>query len=291
MADADITIIRRTDSRYPHLLGQISDPPDTLYCRGNTALLDSFCVAVVGTRNATEYGLRVTADIVGQLATNGITITSGLALGIDAAAHRAAVDAGGHTIAVLGQGVRDAHIGPSSNMPLARDILSHDGLLLSECDGQDYHAGTFPRRNRIVSGLSRGVLVVEADRKSGSLITAKCALEQNRDVFAIPGSIYWPRSVGANLIIQEGARPVMTATDVLESYKLRQIPLPEQALSTSDPAQECILALLREHGPLHIDALISRSGMESSRILAAVALLELRDCIAHQGGGTYLSLQ
>lgn len=288
MADPDITVIERADSRFPAALAQIADPPERLYARGNVGLLDSFCFAVVGTRKASEYGLQVTADIVGQLATSGITIVSGLAAGIDSAAHRATITAGGRTIAVFGTGVDDASIYPTDNVRLANDILSSGGLLISEyAPGTHGQLWTFPARNRIISGLSRGVLVVEADRKSGSLITAKSALDQNRDVFAVPGSIYWPRSVGANALIQEGARPVTSATDILESYKLRQIPLPEQALSTSDPTQECILALLREHGPLHMDALVTHSGMESSHVLASVALLELRDRIAHQGSGIY----
>lgn len=288
VAYTDITIIERSDERYPTMLGQIADPPAQLYVRGNKALLDSFCFAVVGTRKASEYGLQVTEEIVGQLATNGFTIVSGLATGIDAAAHRATLHSNGKTIAVLGGGIDDATIGPRENLRLASDILSSGGALISEYGpGYPPDKWTFPKRNRIISGLSRGVLVVEADRKSGSLITAKSALDQNRDVFAVPGSIYWPRSIGANLLIQEGARPVMSATDIFESYKLRQVPLPEEALSTSDPVQECILALLREHGPLHMDALMSRSGLAPSRIMAGIALLELRDRIIHQGGGIY----
>jgi len=288
MTDTDITVIGRSDERYPQLLTQIADPPECLYVRGNTAVLDSFCFAVVGTRKASDYGIRVTADIVGQLAAHGLTIVSGLAAGIDSAAHRAALTAGGPTIAVFGTGVDDASIYPTDNVGLAHDILNAGGLLMSEyAPGTHGQQWTFPARNRIISGLSRGVLVIEADRKSGSLITAKSALDQNRDVFAVPGSIYWPRSVGANALIQDGARPVMTAADILESYKLRQVPLPQTDLSTSDPAQECILALLREHGPLHLDTLVTRSGLESSRIMSSIAHLELRDTIAHLGGGTY----
>lgn len=288
MAHQDIIVIEQTDAGFPALLRHIANPPARLYARGNIELMHSFCFAVVGTRKASEYGLQVTADIVGQLAANGLTIVSGLASGIDTAAHRAALNAQGNTIAVFGTGVDDASIFPVENVRLANEIVSHGGLLLSEYPpGTEGRTFTFPERNRIISGLSRGVLVVEADRKSGSLITARAALDQNRDVFAIPGSIYWPRSIGANLIIQEGARPVMLATDILESYKMRQIPLPEKALSTSDPTQESILALLREHGPLHMDALVAQSGIESSHVMASIAMLELRDRIDHQGSGVY----
>jgi DNA processing protein len=288
MAPQEITVIERSDPRYPTLLKHIADPPERLYARGDTMLLNSFCLGVVGPRKASDYGLQVAADIVGQLATNGLTIVSGLAAGIDSAAHRAALTAKGKTIAVFGTGVDDASIFPADNVHLAHDIIEHGGLLVSEYPaGTEGRPFTFPMRNRIISGLSRGVLVIEADRKSGSLITAKSALDQNRDVFAVPGSIYWPRSVGTNLLIQEGARPVLTAVDILESYKLRQIPLPEKAMSTSDPTQECILALLREHGPLHMDALVSLSGREPSHIMAALSLMDLRDIIVHQGGGVY----
>jgi DNA processing protein len=288
VAETDIIVIEITESRYPELLKRISDPPARLYCRGNVKLLDSFCIGVVGTRRASDYGRQVAADVVGQLAQNGVTIVSGLAAGIDSVAHRTTLDVQGATIAVFGTGIDDASIFPAENVRLARDIVANGGLLVSE-----YEAGIrgqlwmFPMRNRIISGLSRGVLVVEADRKSGSLITAKAALDQDRDVFAIPGSIYWPRSIGANLLIQQGARPVLCAADILESYKLRQIPLPEQCLSTCDPTQERILALLRENGPMHLDALTAQSEAETPSVMGAIAMLELLGTIVHQGAGIY----
>lgn len=288
MAEADIISIETGDSRYPELLKKIADPPAQLYCRGNIALLDSFCIGVVGTRKASDYGREAAADIVGQLATNGVTIVSGLACGIDSVAHRAALDANGATIAVFGTGIADTDIFPVENIRLAHDIIERGGLLVSEYPaGMRGQLWMFPARNRIISGLSRGVLVVEADKKSGSLITAKAALDQDRDVFAVPGSIYWPRSIGANLLIQQGARPVLCAADILESYKLRQVPLPEQCLSTSDPVQESILALLQQQGPTNLDAIASQSTFEASQVMAAVAMLELRGTIVHQGAGIY----
>lgn len=284
----EIVEIPRNDSRYPALLANISDPPGRLYCRGNLALLDSFAVAVVGTRNVSDYGRQAARDIAGVLAGAGVTIVSGLALGVDAIAHRAALDASGATIAVLGSGVDDATLGPPTNRRLAAEILAHAGLIVSEYPaGYPADKWTFPMRNRIISGLCRGTLVVEADRKSGSLITATQALDQNRDVFAVPGSIYWPRSVGTNWLIGQGARLVMHAGDILECYKLRQVPLPEQASSTGDPAQERILALLRQQGPTQLDAIIAASDLQPSRVMAAVSLLELKDIIRHHGAGVY----
>lgn len=283
-----VTTIEKEDERYPELLSRIADPPDRLYCRGNVRLLGEFCIAVVGTRKASDYGTQACRDVAGGLASAGIVVVSGLALGIDATAHRAALDVRGRTIAVLGSGVGDDTMGPPSNVPLAHDILAHDGLIISEYpEGQEASAWTFPQRNRIISGISRGVVVVEADKDSGSLITAKSALDQDRDVFAVPGSIYWPRSVGTNWLIAQGARPVSAASDVLAAYALRQMSLPERQVSTRDPVQTRILALLRENGPMHQEAIVAASGSDASRVMAAIMMLELDSSIRQHGGGTY----
>lgn len=291
-----VHIIKKDDERYPALLRQIADPPKQLYCRGNLALLDSFCIAVVGTRKASDYGRQACRDIAGHLSASGITIVSGLALGIDTIAHQSTFPTTCATIGVLASGVDDASIYPQENVGIAQDIIHRGGLVISEYEpGFKAQLWSFPRRNRIVSGLSRGVLVVEADRKSGSLITAQCALDQNRDVFAVPGSIYWPRSVGANWLIQQGARPVVGGMDILQSYQLRQITLPpeDHAVSTQDPVQDAILAILKSNGPTHLDVIaieVLRSlgeGGETPRVMAAIALLELHGRITHQGNGTY----
>lgn len=284
-------MLRAGDASYPELLGKISDPPATLYCRGNVKALNSFCIAIVGTRKASDYGKQVVADMASQLARSGVTVVSGLAFGIDAGAHRATLDAGGTTIAVLGGGVHDSTIGPRGNMQLAQDILASGGAIVSEYEpGHPPERWKFPERNRIISGLSRGVLVIEADRDSGSLITASCALDQDRDVFAIPGSIYWPRSIGTNHLIQQGARPVVNASDIIESYSLRQIPLPEIALSTSDPVHKSILTLLRENGPTHLDAIAKLSHLSSSDVMTAMTMLELDGHVRHQGGNIYRAI-
>ena len=266
MTADDIHIIRNGQSGYPTLLSEIADPPEQLYCRGDIALFFFFCIAVVGTRKASDYGRQATGDIVGVLAGAGITIVSGLAAGIDTAAHRATLDSGGKTIAVFGTGVDDASVYPRDNLRLAHDIIAGGGLLVSEyAPGTHGQAWMFPMRNRIISGLSRGVLVVEADKDSGSLITARRALDQNRDVFAVPGSIYWPRSVGTNLLIQQGARPVGLAADILDSYRMQQESLPELAVSTEDPVQQSILALLRTNVPLPLDAISATPATRSAR--------------------------
>ena len=217
----DIKAVTWHDPDYPARLKEIYDYPPVLYIRGSLQPEDEWCLAVVGTRRPTVYGKQVTEEIVTGLARNRITVVSGLAKGIDSMAHQSALEAGGRTIAVMGGGL-DA-IYPAENAGLARDVVK-SGALLSE-----YHPGTrprpenFPRRNRIMSGMSLGVLVVEAGETSGALITARLALEQNREVFAIPGSILSPASRGTNNLIQEGAKLVADYTDILEELNLTAV--------------------------------------------------------------------
>lgn len=282
---AEVIYIGRGDVRYPGALERIPDPPAGLYCRGNTALLDTFCIAVVGTRLASDYGHRVAADFAGALAADGITVVSGMALGIDAIAHRAALDAGGNTIAVLGTGIEN--LWPKENERLGERIIEEGGLVVSEHPGaKPGNKGAFPERNRIIAGLSKGVLVAEAAVKSGSLITARLAAEQGRDVFAVPGSIYWPRSAGTNWLLAQGAYPAHGPQDILEHYG-RGSGGARKTVSTSDPAQEGILAVLRTGGPATLDALVAAAGGDPSQTMAAVALMELRGIIRHQPGDTY----
>jgi len=284
-----IETISRNDERYPELLRHIHAPPEQLYCRGNLKLLDSECFAVVGTRTVTPYGRDVTTQLVAGLARGGFTIVSGLALGIDAIAHESTLEHDGATIAVLGSGVDDNSIYPRNNFPLAQEILAKDGLIVSEYPlGTHATDFTFPERNRIISGLSVGVLVVEANAKSGALITARHALEQNRDVFAVPGSILSPRSAGPNRLIQRGAKAVCSAQDILDEYGHLPLPAPEhRQVSTSDPAEQKILAILGSRGPSFIDVIIRESGMEASRIIATLSRLELKGYIAELTNGHY----
>ena len=275
---------------FPKLLSQIHAPPKKLYCRGNISLLNSSCFAVVGTRKLTSYGKETAQQIVKDLANNGFTIVSGLALGIDAVVHQTTLDCGGKTIAVLGGGVGDRSIGPRTNFHLAQNMLKNDGLLVSEySDKEDIFASNFAVRDRIISGLSLGVLVIEADEKSGALITAKCALDQNRDVFAVPGSVLSPKSVGPNTLIQSGAKLVMNAYYIINEYheNLQLFSDKKKNVLTKNPTEKKIIDLLDEHGILFVDDIIRMSGMETPTISVSLSMLEIRGAIKHLGNGKY----
>lgn len=273
--------IKKNNKLFPSLLREIHDCPEQLYCRGNIELLNNNCFAVVGTRKLTSYG-KETATMLTKELSHYFTIVSGLALGIDAVAHRAALDACGKTIAVLGSGVDDANIYPNTNFRLAMDILANGGLIISEyAPGTHATEFTFPQRNRIISGLSKGTLVVEADKESGSLITANLALDQNRDVFAIPGSIFSSKSLGPNKLIQGGAKLIMSAGDILEEYNKNPELFDKQkiTISTENPVEKKILAILNENGQLHVDEIIRKSGEETSVIVSALSMMEIRGAI------------
>ena len=245
------------------------------------------CVAVVGTRQATEYGIEATRRLTGELARAGAVIVSGLALGIDAVAHRTALDSHGTTVAVLGCGVDDATIGPRQNVPLARDILEHGGLLVSEyAPGTPADRWTFPARNRIISGLSRGVLVTEAAIKSGALITARLAADQGRDVFAVPGSIFWPRSQGPNHLIANGAKVAVNADDIIGEYGLVSGARNGTVSTQSDPVRRTIVAIL-ENGPEHIDAIIAATDRTAPEIIATLSRMELEGALISTESGHY----
>ncbi len=273
--------------QYPKLLKHIADPPAQLYCRGNIDLLKTECFAVVGTRSLTPYGREAARSIVPGLAKH-FTIVSGLALGVDAVAHRATLDCSGKTIAVLGSGID--LITPETNLQLGKDILTHGGLIISEHPSKK-PAGkeSFPERNRIISGISKGTLVIEADEKSGSLITARLAGEQNRDVFAVPGNIFSSKSMGPHKLIRTGAKLVTSAQDVLEEYSF--LPLGKSPnnshLSTADPVHRAILAILDEHGPLHVDSIIEHTDQDAAQVMAALSLMEIQGHIKQMAGGIF----
>ena len=283
-----IWTITDDEDSFPPLLRQIPYPPIILYGRGNkTALAPSPTIAVVGTRRPTPYGLEAAETIVNRLADAGIIIVSGLASGIDAKAHSAALSTKGVTIAVLGCGVDHATVFPPENRGLAERIISSGGAVISE-----YSPGTpavkehFPARNRIISGLSAGTLVVEARERSGALITARFALEQNREVFALPGSIFSPTSAGTNKLIQDGAKAVTKAADILEELGIDyEAAARESATQSLDEKEKTLLDLLAE--PSGIDTLKARTDFAAPAILATLSMLELKKLVRNLGGDTF----
>lgn len=264
---------------YPPLLGEISDPPVCLYCKGALIAEDDAAVALVGARRATREGVRAAADLAAGLARHGVTVVSGMARGIDTAAHRAALDAGGRTAAVLGCGLDVVY--PAENVRLYREVAER-GALLAEFDpGTKPDAGNFPIRNRIISGLSRGIIVVEAEEKSGSLITAQRALDQGREVFAVPGNIYSRGSKGTNRLIQQGAKLVQKVEDVLEELWPERLAGAGGTAGVVPPVSDeegRVLDLLREES-VHVDPLIQRSGLSPSRVLQVLLQLELKGLV------------
>jgi DNA processing protein len=255
---------------------------------GDFAPPDTFAVAVVGTRRATHYGREVAARLSAELAEAGITVISGLAKGIDTIAHQSALEAGGRTIAVLGSGLDVIY--PAENRGLARRIVEEGrGAVVSEYPlGTQPDAINFPPRNRIVSGLSLGVLVVEAPEKSGALITVDFALEQGRDVFAVPGPITSYSSDGTNRLLKQGARCVTSVRDILEELDMQMVTEHVEAVKAlpSDPTERMLLELLQESSQ-HVDELTNRSGLPSSTVSAILTMMELKGMVRHLGGMHY----
>lgn len=284
------------DPRYPPLLKQIYDPPPLLYARGDLATLTRPQIAMVGSRNPSPIGRQLAESFAAALAAKGLVITSGLALGIDAASHQGALDGGGKTIGVAGTGLD--RIYPAQNKELALAIIE-SGALVSEFPlGTLAKSGHFPRRNRIISGLSLGVLVVEAALQSGSLISARLALEQGREVFAIPGSIHNPLARGCNALIREGAKLVETAEHVLEElnpyYQSTSVETPPMTSATAQSAldleQQTLLNLV-QYSPTPVDMLVKATGQSVETVASILLMLELNGFIASVPGGGYIRLQ
>ncbi len=274
-------ILTLADPGYPQKLLNIADPPSLLFVRGDPALLERPAIGVVGSRNATPQGLRNAKQFSAALAENGLCIVSGLALGIDTAAHHGALSAGGATIAVIGTGADRVY--PARNRDLALSIVER-GAIVSEFPlGTPPIAANFPRRNRIIAGLSLGVLVVEAAVESGSLITARQAGEQGREVFAIPGSIHAPQSRGCHRLIREGAKLVETANDILEELGN---PTGKNAAPPADRHEPALLAAIG-HDPCSFDELVERSGMPADALHGALLTLELAGRIGILPGNRY----
>lgn len=280
-------IVTMLDRDYPRLLKEIHSPPPLLYVRGDVCVLQQTALAVVGTRRPTSYGLEVTTLLVGPVARPGLTIVSGLALGIDAAAHRVALENGAPTVAVLGCGIDRVY--PWQHAELAGEIIRAGGAVISEFPlGAEPERHHFPQRNRIISGLSKAVLLIEAGEKSGALITAKFAVEQNREVLVVPGNITSPQSIGPLNWLKLGATPVTSADDILRVFALSQgtLPTPKSVVTPDDPIQAKIIDSLRS-GPRHIDLLAEACRLDTSAVSAALSFLELHDLVRHEGGMVY----
>ncbi|OGO39806.1 MAG: DNA protecting protein DprA [Chloroflexi bacterium RBG_16_57_8] len=274
------------DPDYPARLKEIYDYPPVLYVRGSIISQDEWCMAIVGTRRATVYGRQVTEEFVTDLARSKITIVSGLARGVDTVAHHAALEAGGRTMAVFACGLDTVY--PSENANLARRIMENGALISEYPVGTKPRADNFPRRNRIMSGLSLGTLVIEAGESSGALITAQMALEQDREVFAVPGSILSPASKGTNKLIQDGAKLVLDYTDILEELNLmaveRQIEMKE--LLPASETESLLLKRVRAE-PTHIDEICRASGLPASTVSSTLAMMELKGMVKQVGAMNY----
>ncbi|AWF79364.1 DNA-protecting protein DprA [Microbulbifer sp. A4B17] len=290
-ADLGVQLVCHSDPDYPSLLSEISRPPPVLYIRGESRALNLPQVAMVGARRATVAGLDNARAFAAELASSGFAITSGLALGVDAAAHRGALQGSGTTIAVLGSGVD--RIYPKHNRPLAADILAAGGALVSELPiGSSAEAKNFPRRNRIISGLSMGVLLVEAAMRSGSLITARLALEQNREVFAIPGSIHNPMARGCHHLIREGATLVETSADVAGQLGGLLAEPTRTDVPKCDPVPASYRQLIKAltGGPRSIEQLAQDTASEPGELMAVLMEMELEGLVEQLTGAYQLTL-
>lgn len=288
VTDAGVTLLCWRSPEYPDYLREIDGAPPLLFMQGTLEDIDRWAVAVVGTRRLTAYGRQVTQEIVTGLVHNGVTVVSGLARGIDAVAHRTALECGGRTLAVLGSGLDSIY--PSENRGLARDIAAGNGAVISEYAlGVQPEARNFPPRNRIISGLSLGVVVIEAGERSGALITTRFALEQNREVFAVPGNVNSPASKGPNNLIQQGAKLVTGANDILEELNVKQV-LEKTAvqLALPDSPEEAALMGHLSGQPVHVDDLSRLTGLPSNTVSSTLALMELKGTVRHVGGMHYV---
>ena len=274
---------------YPRYLHEIPAPPPVLYVAGTLQKADEWAVAIVGTRRLTAYGRQVARNLVAGLVRNNVTIVSGLARGIDAIAHQTALEMGGRTIAVLGSGLDCIY--PPEHRPLVKQIVSERrGAVVSEYGlGVQPEAKNFPPRNRVISGLSLGVIVVEAGKRSGALITADFALEQNREVFAVPGNVNSRASKGCNRLIQQGAKLVIDVQDVLEELNLTQAPqqIAVQML-LPESAEEAALLKYLTLQPTHVDELSRMSGLSSAEVSSTLTLMELKGMVQQVGGMNYV---
>ena len=283
----DIKEIKITDENYPKLLKEISDAPKILYYRGILPMPEEACIGIVGTRRPSSYGQQATLQIAGELIDAGLAIVSGMAPGIDTFSHKICVEKSARTIAVLGTGLDEKSIYPQSNVALSKKIIETGGCLISEfVPGSPGYPNNFRQRNRIISALSLGVLVVEAKEKSGSLITARYAQQQHKKLFAVPGQIYTLNSKGPNKLIKEGATLVESAQDILDVLGIEPKKAAKQIFTAQNSEEELILRALKEEA-LPIDMIISKTKLSPPMAASTLALMEISGKIRNLGGNTY----
>jgi DNA processing protein len=284
---AGVDLLTLEDAGYPALLKQAPNPPPLLYVRSTSGINDDWALAVVGTRSPTTYGKEATRTIVSELAESGLTIVSGLAIGIDSVAHTAALEARGRTIGVLGCGVDIVY--PERNRALTERIIEQ-GAVISEFPlGTKPHPANFPPRNRIISGMTLGTLMVEAGERSGALITVEFALDQGREVFAVPGSIFSQKSKGNHNIIRNGAELVTGAGDILEALNLTTLEVHQEVAAAlpEDPTEAALMQHIQAE-PQHVDVICRASGMPMAVVSSTLALLELKGFVRHVGNMEYV---
>lgn len=286
----NINIITLTDASYPARLKEIYDAPPILYIKGEIKPEDKLAIAVVGSRKISSYGRQATSRFTSELAQNGITIISGLAYGVDTLAHETALQANGRTIAVLGSGLNTQNIYPPINQKLAEKIIENGAVLSEYPFGTPATPQNFPARNRIVSGLSLGVLIIEAAEKSGALITAEHALSQNREIFAVPGSIYNPNSVGPNNLIKKGAKLVLTCQDIFEELNLDTTTMATSAKANPETKEEKIIYALLSNESTHIDKIMILSKLDAATANATLTIMEINGLVKNLGGMNYIKI-
>jgi DNA processing protein len=280
-----IKTISIKDKNYPKLLKEIEDPPEILYLSGEI-LAEENCFAVVGTRRCSPYGKQMALEIAGDLAEAGLTIVSGLAPGVDSFAHQTTLERGKRTIAVLGTGIDEKSIYPKENIKLSKKIVESGGCLISEYPpGTHGSEFTFPQRNRIISGISLGVLIIEAKQKSGALITANWAKKQGREVFAIPGPVHSLNSKGCHYLIKKGAKLVENVNDILKELNL---PIKEgtKEISGETPEENLILEILKKEA-LDADKIIEKTKLSAAKVASTLAILEIKNKVRNLGGNIY----
>lgn len=285
-----IKVLTWMDSEYPRRLKDINQPPPVIYVKGQLIEEDDWAVAIVGTRRMTGYGRMVAEDTAQILALNGITVVSGLARGIDSIAHKAAIESGGRTLAVLGNGVD--RIYPPENRSLGAQIIENGALLSNYPPGTPPESSNFPPRNRIISGLCRAVVIVEAGKRSGALITAQYAAEQGRDVFAVPGNINAAQSIGSNRLIRDGAFPLLSPVDILDVLNLSQVSEFHEARRTMpvDPQEDLLLNVIGTQ-PMHIDEITHLADLPADQVAASLTMMELKGLVRQVGRMNYIAIR